>query len=144
MNKIVYKEQLAEQVFTARVEAPLIAAECQAGQFVIVQINDEFGERIPLTISDSNPDDGTITLVFQTVGFTTHKMAELEEGDFIDSIVGPLGNPTHVEKFGRVICVGGGVGTAPLHPIARAMKKAGNCFVTSNRTACSPTGGNPT
>jgi ferredoxin--NADP+ reductase len=109
-----------------RIEAPLIARERRAGQFVILQIDSQFGERIPLTIADANPDEGSITIIFQTVGRTTHLLALKEVGDTVEHLVGPLGQPTHVEKFGRVICVGGGIGVAPLYPIAQAMKAAGN------------------
>ncbi len=126
MNKIVEKRQLAEEVFLIRVEAPLIAEERRPGQFVILQLDDEYGERIPLTIADADPVAGTITLVFQTVGKTTHRLSWLNEGDHIANLVGPLGNPTHIEKVGTVVCVGGGIGIAPLHPIAQGMKQAGN------------------
>ncbi|MFC1467349.1 sulfide/dihydroorotate dehydrogenase-like FAD/NAD-binding protein [Verrucomicrobiota bacterium] len=126
MNKIIEKKQLSDQVFMMRVEAPLIAEERKAGQFIILQLNDDFAERIPLTISDANPTEGTITLIFQTVGFTTKQLAKLNEGDSIANIVGPLGQPTHIEKVGKVVCVGGGVGIAPLHPIAKALKNADN------------------
>ena len=126
MNKILEKKQLSETVFQMRVEAPLIARERKAGQFIILQLNEEFGERIPLTIADANPDEGTITLIFQAVGATTLELSKLNEGDFITAIVGPLGTPTHIENFGTVVCVGGGIGVAPLHPIAQALKAAGN------------------
>jgi ferredoxin--NADP+ reductase len=126
MNSILYKKQLSAEVFQMRIEAPLIARERRAGQFVILQIDSQFGERIPLTIADANPDEGSITIIFQTVGRTTHLLALKEVGDTVEHLVGPLGQPTHVEKFGRVICVGGGIGVAPLHPIAQAMKAAGN------------------
>jgi ferredoxin--NADP+ reductase len=126
MNSILYKKQLSAEVFQMRIEAPLIARERRAGQFVILQIDSQFGERIPLTIADANPDEGSITIIFQTVGRTTHLLALKEVGDTVEHLVGPLGQPTHVEKFGRVICVGGGIGVAPLYPIAQAMKAAGN------------------
>jgi ferredoxin--NADP+ reductase len=93
---------------------------------VIVQVDSNFGERIPLTIADADPQKGTITLIFQTVGKTTHLLAEKEPGEKIQHVVGPLGKATHVEKFGKVVCVGGGIGVAPMHPIAQAMKQAGN------------------
>lgn len=109
-----------------RVEAPLIANERRAGQFVILQLNSHFGERIPLTIADADPIEGSITLIFQAVGRTTHLLAQKNVGDTVEHLVGPLGQPTHIEKFGRVICVGGGIGVAPLHPIAQAMKAVGN------------------
>ncbi len=129
MNKILQKQQLSETVFSMRVEAPLIARERKAGQFIILQVDDEFGERIPLTIADADPSEGWIRLIFQAVGRTTKLLAQLEEGDSIAALVGPLGTPTHIEKFGTVVCVGGGIGVAPLHPIAQAMKAAGNRVV---------------
>jgi ferredoxin--NADP+ reductase len=125
VNKILRKRQLSAEVFRLEVEAPLLAQERQPGQFVIVQIHD-LAERIPLTIADANPDEGSITLIFQTVGKSTHLLADLQVGDFIAHLVGPLGRPTHIEKWGMVVCVGGGIGIAPLHPIARGMKQAGN------------------
>ena len=126
MNKILGKEKLAEEVYRIKIEAPLIAAERKPGQFVIVQVNTDFGERIPLTIADADANTGSITLIFQSVGRTTHMLADLETGDSIENVLGPLGNPTHIEKFGKVICVGGGIGAAPLFPIAEGMKQAGN------------------
>ena len=126
VNRIVKKERLAEQVFLMEVEAPLIAEERRAGQFVILQLHSDFGERIPLTIADADAGRGTITIVFQAVGKTTHELAEMGVGDTIDNLVGPLGTPTHVEKVGHGVAVGGGIGVAPLHPIAQAMKAAGN------------------
>lgn len=129
MNKIVAKEQIAHEVYRIEVEAPLIAAERQPGQFVIVQIDTDFGERIPLTIADYNTEKGTITLVFQAVGRTTHLLAELPVGGSIANLLGPLGHPTTVKKFGTVVGVGGGIGVAPLHPIAKAMKAAGNKLI---------------
>ncbi len=129
MNTILEKKQLSDEVFMIRVKAPLIAQERQPGQFIILQLNDDFGERIPLTIADADPVDGWIMLIFQTVGKTTHRLAELNAGDRIANLVGPLGKPTHIEKFGTVVCVGGGIGVAPLHPIAQGMKKAGNRLV---------------
>lgn len=126
MKKILYKDKLAESVYLMRVEAPLIAEEHQAGQFIILQLDDNFGERIPLTIADSDPEEGSITLIFQSVGKTTLRLAEKKIGDTIANLLGPLGSPTHVENFGKVVCIAGGIGAAPLHPIAKAMKKAGN------------------
>lgn len=118
------------------VEAPLIAGARKAGQFIIVQIDSDWGERIPLTIADADAAVGTITMVFQTVGATTHKLALKEPGDQVENILGPLGNPTHIEKFGTVVCVGGGIGVAPLFPIVQAMKEAGNTVkvITGART----------
>ncbi len=126
MNRILEKKKLSETVFQMRIDAPLIARERKAGQFIILQLCEDYGERIPLTIADADPDEGSITLIFQAVGKTTLKLAELNVGDEIAALVGPLGTPTHVEKFGTVVCVGGGIGVAPLHPIAQAMKEAGN------------------
>ncbi len=126
MNRILEKKQLSETVFRMRVEAPLIARERKAGQFIILQLCEDFGERIPLTVADANPTEGSITIIFQAVGKTTRKLAQLNVGDEIAALVGPLGTPTHIENFGTVVCVGGGIGVAPLHPIAQAMKAAGN------------------
>lgn len=125
MNKIVLKRQFSEKVFLFKVEAPLIARSRKAGNFVIVRIG-ENGERMPLTIADADTKQGTITLVVQAVGLSSKKMCMLEEGQYITDVVGPLGNPTNIENFGTVICAGGGVGTAPMLPIVRALKAAGN------------------
>lgn len=129
MNRILGKQQLSEDVYRMQVEAPLISRERQPGQFVIVQLDNDFGERIPLTIADADPASGSISLIFQAVGKTTHKLALKSEGDAIASVLGPLGKPTHIEKFGAVVCVGGGIGVAPLYPIAKGMKDAGNRLV---------------
>ena len=125
MNKIVRKEQLSEKVFLLEVEAPLIAKSRKAGNFVIVRV-DKLGERMPLTIAEADIERGTITLVVQTVGLSSTKLCRLNEGDMIADVVGPLGNPTHIENFGTVICAGGGVGVAPMLPIIQALKAAGN------------------
>lgn len=125
MNRILAKRLLSEDVVRIEVEAPYIARERKAGQFVIVQSDTEWGERIPLTIADADERKGTIVLVFQTVGASTHRLALKEPGDEI-AVLGPLGNPTHIEKFGHVVCVGGGIGVAPLYPIVQALKAAGN------------------
>ncbi len=126
MNRIIKKTQLSAEVFRLEVEAPLIVRERKPGQFIILQIDESIGERIPLTIADADPVKGTITLIFQTVGKTTHLLAEKEVGGTIAALLGPLGQPTHIEHVGHVVCVGGGIGVAPLHPIAQAMKAAGN------------------
>jgi ferredoxin--NADP+ reductase len=126
MNRIISRRQLSAEVFRMEIEAPLIARERKAGQFVIVQVDLDWGERIPLTIADADPDAGTITLIFQTVGRTTHLLAAKQVGESIAALLGPLGRPTHIEKFGTVVCVGGGIGVAPMHPIVQAMKAAGN------------------
>ncbi|MDD2553344.1 MAG: sulfide/dihydroorotate dehydrogenase-like FAD/NAD-binding protein [Desulfotomaculaceae bacterium] len=125
MYRIVRKEVLAPTLNLFEIEAPLVAQKALAGQFVILRIGEE-GERIPLTIADYDRDKGTITCVFQEVGKTTKELGELNEGDNLQDFVGPLGLPSHVENFGRVVCVGGGVGVAPVYPIARALKEAGN------------------
>ncbi len=126
MNKILYKEQLSADVFLMRIEAPLIAEEREAGQFIILQLNDDYGERIPLTIADADKNEGSITIIYQVVGKTTKELSQLNVGDYIESMVGPLGKPTHIQNYGTVVCVGGGIGVAPLHPIAQALKAAGN------------------
>ena len=129
MNKIVKKEQFSEKVFKLVVEAPLIAKSRKAGHFVIVRVGDN-GERMPLTIADSDAEAGTITLVVQTVGYSSTKLCQLNEGDYITDVVGPLGQATHIEKFGTVVCAGGGVGVAPMLPIIKALKAAGNKVVS--------------
>jgi len=129
MNRILHKRKLAENIFTMKLQAPLIAEERKPGQFIILQLDENFGERIPLTIADADQREGSITIVFQTVGKTTIKLAQLAEGDSISELLGPLGRPTHIERFGAVVCVGGGIGVAPLHPIAQGMKQAGNRVV---------------
>lgn len=130
MNEILARENLAENVVCMKVAAPVIAKKRRAGQFIIFRTFAEKSERIPLTIADADPDEGSITLVFQVVGKSTAELADLKAGDSIHDLVGPLGKPTHLEKFGHVVCIGGGIGIAPLHPIAQAMKEAGNA-VTS-------------
>lgn len=129
MNKVVSKEKFSENVTKLVVEAPLIARARRAGHFVIVR-SGENGERIPLTIADADPQAGTITLVIQAVGVSTRKLCALEPGDSLTDVVGPLGQATHIEKYGTVLCCGGGVGVAPLLPILRAMKAAGNRVVS--------------
>ena len=129
MYKIVRKEQFSENVFRLDVEAPLIARSRKAGHFVIVRVC-EGGERIPLTISDSNPTDGTIMLVVQQIGVSTRKLCALNVGDCVADVVGPLGQATHIEQFGTVVCAGGGVGVAPMLPIIRALKAKGNKVIS--------------
>lgn len=125
MNKIIKKVQYSEKVFRFDVEAPLIAKSRKAGNFVIIRVDDN-SERMPLTIADADIEKGTITLVVQKVGLSSTKLCALNEGDEIHDVVGPLGNPTHIENFGTVICAGGGVGVAPMLPIIKALKAAGN------------------
>ena len=125
MNKIINKEQLAQDVVKIILEAPQIARKAKAGQFVVL-ITDEEGERIPLTLADWDEQKGTIGLIFQKVGYTTRKLGALNTGDNIQHLLGPLGHPTEVSKLGTVVCIGGGVGIAEVYPVARAFKEAGN------------------
>ena len=125
MNRIIQKQQFSEKVFLFRIEAPLIAKSRKAGNFVIVRV-DKNSERMPLTIADADIKEGTITLVVQEVGLSSTKLCQLNEGDYVADVVGPLGSPTHIENYGTVLCAGGGVGTAPMLPIIKALKAAGN------------------
>ena len=126
MYTILEKRQLSADVFYFKVNAPEIAKNRKAGQFVLVQLDIEYGERVPLTIADANAQEGWIALVFQAVGATTLKLSRKNTGDKLGAVLGPLGNPTHIEKKGTVVCVGGGIGVAPLHPIVQAHKAIGN------------------
>ena len=131
MNCIKEKRQLSDNVFFMKIDAPLIARERKAGQFIILMVDEEAGERIPLTIADADETAGTISIIFQMVGATTMKLSRLEPGDSLAAVLGPLGRPTDIrgangEKPGHVVCVGGGIGVAPMHPIAQALKAAGN------------------
>ncbi len=129
MYRILEKQELAPAIKMMVVEAPNAARKARAGQFVIVRV-DEPGERIPLTIADHDPQQGTITLILQEVGKTTMQMGALEVGDSLVTVAGPLGHPTEIADYGTVVCVGGGVGIAPMFPIARALKEAGNRVVS--------------
>jgi 2-polyprenylphenol hydroxylase and related flavodoxin oxidoreductases len=129
MNKIVDKEYFSENVVKFEIEAPLIAKSRKAGHFVIVRVGEK-GERIPLTIAASDTTKGTITIVIQAVGASSKKICDLNIGDYITDVVGPLGQATHIENYGTVICAGGGVGIAPMLPIIEAMKKAGNKVIS--------------
>ena len=137
MHKILEKKRLShdeergQDVYYYRLEAPEIARNRRAGQFIILQIDDNYGERIPLTIADANPEEGWIAIVFQTVGASTYRLSRnFEAGDYLPVLVGPLGKPTHIEKKeGLVVCVGGGIGVAPLHPIVQAHHNIGNRVV---------------
>ena len=129
MNKIISKERFSEKVFKFEIEAPLIAKSRKAGHFVIVRVGEK-GERMPLTIAGSDLKKGTITLVIQEVGLSSPRLCELNEGDYITDVVGPLGQATHIENFGTVVCAGGGVGVAPMLPIVQALKAAGNRVIT--------------
>ena len=125
MFKILKKKELSDVVTLFEIEAKDIAKKAKAGNFFVLKIHEQ-GERIPLTIADFDKEKGTLTSVFQKVGKTTHHLGSLKEGDFISDVIGPLGRHSPIENFGKVICVGGGVGIAPVYPIARALKEAGN------------------
>ena len=129
MNKVISKRFHSENVVELVVEAPLIARSRKAGNFVIVRV-DEQSERVPLTIADADSEKGTITLVAQRVGVSTAKFATLQEGDYLQDVVGPLGKPTDIRLYGTVVCACGGVGAAPTYPIAQALKAQGNRVVT--------------
>ena len=129
MFKIVEKDDLSSTISRFRIEAPFIARKRKAGNFIMVRLH-EGGERIPLTTADSNPSEGTITIIVQAVGKTTKELCTMKAGGFVLDVVGPLGNPTPIENYGTVTCVGGGVGTAELYPIAKALKDAGNIVHT--------------
>jgi ferredoxin--NADP+ reductase len=129
LNEIVEKKELAPRIKEIKVYNPRIAAKARAGQFVIVKVGEE-GERIPLTIADWDREKGLITIVFQEVGVSTYKLGRLGVGDVITDVAGPLGNPSEIEKFGTVVCVGGGVGIAAIYPMAKELKKAGNRVIS--------------
>lgn len=129
MNKILEKEDLAPKIKLFKVATPEIARKASPGQFIILRI-DENGERIPLTIADFDRDQGTITIIFQEVGRTTEQLGEMSVGDNIQDFVGPLGCASEIQNYGRVVCIGGGVGVAPVYPIARALHEAGNKVIS--------------
>ena len=130
MNRIIKKRQLSADVFRFTFEAPHIARERKAGQFLIIQLDNDFAERFPLTIADADENAGTVDIIFQAVGASTMKLAAMEEGQAIANVLGPLGTPTHIEKFDApVVCVGGGIGVAPMHPIVQAHKAVGNTVI---------------
>ncbi len=131
MNEIVSREEIAPRTFEYHVRAPEIARRRKAGQFVVLRV-DEHGERFPLTIVSSDPDEGTIELIFQAVGVSTEILAEMQVGDEILDLAGPLGKPTHIENFGTCVVMGGGYGMAPVVPIAQALKDAGNTLIGIN------------
>ncbi|MDC7241735.1 MAG: sulfide/dihydroorotate dehydrogenase-like FAD/NAD-binding protein [Spirochaetales bacterium] len=131
MNKILEKKQLSADVFRMKIEAPLIAEERKAGQFLILQVDKELGERIPLTIANADAQEGFIEIIFQAVGATTRQLSRKEAGESVEAVLGPLGQPTVIEKKdGPVVCVGGGIGVAPMHPIVEAHHKIGNRVIT--------------
>lgn len=127
--KILDKKRLNPQVTFMKLEAPHIVENAKPGQFIVIKIA-ETGERIPLTIVDNNINEGAISIIFQEIGKTTKELATLDVGNKVMDIIGPLGRPTHIEKLGRILCVGGGVGTAEIYPVARAYKEAGNEIVS--------------
>lgn len=127
--QILKKDEFSQGVKRFIINAPEIAKKAGPDQFVVLRI-DEKGERVPLTISDSDPEKGTISMVFQEVGKSTMQLGTLNEGDYIRDVIGPLGTPAHIEKFGTVACVGGGVGIAVLPPVVKALRKAGNKVIT--------------
>ncbi|MBU0567759.1 sulfide/dihydroorotate dehydrogenase-like FAD/NAD-binding protein, partial [bacterium] len=129
LGEILEKKELAKDIKLIKVSAPLIAAKAKAGQFIILRI-DEQGERVPLTIADSSASLGTLTLIFQEVGKSTMHLGTLTEGDCLADIIGPLGHPTHIENFGTVVTIGGGVGTAVIYPVTKALKEAGNKIIS--------------
>ena len=129
MNEIVKKEVLAEKIKKIEIKVPEIAAKALPGQFVVLRINEE-GERIPLTIQESNQREGTISLIFLEIGRTTTLLGELEEGDVILNVAGPLGTPSDIENYGTSVIVGGGIGLACAFPVARALKEAGNYLIS--------------
>jgi ferredoxin--NADP+ reductase len=129
MYKIIEKKVLSENVKLMEIKAPRVAAKAQAGQFIILRI-DEQGERIPLTIADYNRKEGTVTIIFMEVGKTTRQLGKLNKGDSLLNFAGPLGKPSDIENYGTVVCIGGGVGIAPLYPIVRELKKIGNHVIS--------------
>ena len=129
MYQILLRQDLVPGIHLFKIAAPAVAKKAQPGQFVVIRI-DEKGERIPLTIADWDEEEGSVTIVFMEVGTTTHRLALLKAGDSIADFIGPLGLPTHIEKFGTVICVAGGFAVAPIVPIARAMKREGNRVIS--------------
>jgi ferredoxin--NADP+ reductase len=129
MYQILERVDYSDDVYMQVIEAPAVAAACQPGQFIILMIHEE-GERIPLTIADFDREAGTITIVVQAVGTSTRHLQQLGKGDSISNFIGPLGQPSEIENFGTVICAGGGVGVAPIYPIARALKEAGNKVIS--------------
>lgn len=129
MYKILVKKELSQGVQLFEIEAPRVAKKAEPGQFVIIRI-DEAGERVPLTIADFDREKGTVTIIFQEVGASTKQLGAMKEGESILDFVGPLGKKTHIEKMGNVVCIGGGIGVAPIYPIARGMREAGNHVIS--------------
>ncbi len=129
MYKVLEKKILAEGLYEMKISAPDFAKKAKAGHFLIIRVSEK-GERIPLTVADFDPDAGTVTIVFAAIGVSTERIAELEVGDEVLDFTGPLGEPSEIDNFGTVVMVGGGVGIAPIYPIAKALKKAGNKVIS--------------
>ena len=129
MYKILTKEKLSPVIDFMKIEAPAIAKKAKAGQFVVIRV-DEKGERIPLTLADWDSREGTITLVAMQIGTSTYKLSNLKTGEHILNLVGPLGLPSEIENYGTIVCIAGGVGVAPVYPVAKALKQAGNKIIT--------------
>ena len=129
MNEIIELKKLAPQINLLKLDVPLITQRAKAGQFVVLRINEE-GERIPMSITDLDSKTGILTIIFQEVGKTTAHLATLKKGDILADVVGPLGVPTHMENFGTCVCVGGGIGIAPIHFVAKTLKQAGNKVIS--------------
>jgi ferredoxin--NADP+ reductase len=129
LNEILELTKLAPEINLLKLNVPLITQKAKAGQFVVLRINEE-GERIPMSITDLDPQTGVLTIIFQEVGKSTAHLATLKEGDALADVVGPLGIPTHMEKFGTCVCVGGGIGIAPIHFVTKALKEAGNKVIS--------------
>ena len=129
MNQIVEMKKLAPSINLLRLEVPEITRKAEAGQFVVLRINEE-GERIPMSITDLDPQEGILTIIFQEVGKSTHHLATFKMGDVLADVVGPLGIPTHIENFGTALCIGGGIGIAPVHFIAKALRQKGNKIIS--------------
>jgi ferredoxin--NADP+ reductase len=129
LNQIVEMKKLAPSINRLRLEVPEITRKAEAGQFVVLRINEE-GERIPMSITDLDPKDGILTIIFQEVGKSTAHLATFKKGDVLADVVGPLGIPTHIENFGTALCIGGGIGIAPVHFIAKALRQKGNKVIS--------------
>jgi ferredoxin--NADP+ reductase len=135
MYKIIKKEVLSANLQLMEIEAPLVARNAKAGQFIILRV-DEQGERIPLTIADFDNTRGTITIIFAEVGYSTQKLGKMKVGDSVQDFVGPLGHESEIKNFGTVVCIGGGVGVAPMFPITRELKQAGNEVISIIGARC--------
>lgn len=131
MTRVLSMKEIAPEVYMMKIKTPEIVRKALPGQFVIIRVDEE-GERVPLTITDFDREKGTLLIIFQKIGKTTYQLSELSRGDSLADVVGPLGEPSHIEKFGKTVCIGGGIGAAPVYPIARALREAGNYVITIN------------